>query len=227
MKAPKHRWVSDLGMFAIDRPIFGIKPTATRPGAKPSCVWRTAACSDCFNNKFYGMYAEDMANRDVENEISWQSITGEALHGALARKHTRQTGRFRLMTRGEAARDPSDVSKIRSICNANPDMLVWMPTRAWRSRVMRPLLEALRDECPNLRLQASTDTGTTAEEQASLERDGWSTMFFGDDDRTTTPAGTPMFQCPKTWEHEKGACATTCDDGCFSKKPTHVHLKKH
>jgi hypothetical protein len=223
----EHRWCSDLGMFAIDRPIYSIKPTADRPGVKGSCVHRTAACSGCFNNKFYRMYQRDMDNRDVRNELSWRAITGAKLAKVMGRKR-HQTSRVRLMTRGEAFRDPSDIRRVRDLCNANPGRVFWLPTRSWRNKHMRPLVRALQDELPNLRLQASTDVTTTAEEQAGLEDDGWSTMYWGDDDQHETLAGTPRHLCPKTWEHEKGACASTCTDGgCFSDKQTHVHLKAH
>ena len=225
MQTVENRWCADLGMFAIDRPIHAIKATADRPGAKASCLWRTKACEGCFNEKFFAMYQKAMDNSDVRSEQSWQRITGRALFNVLDRKRN-QTERVRLMTRGEAFRDPTDVPRVKDLCDANPDRLFWVPTRSWRSKVMRPIVRALQDQCPNLRLQASTDIYTTKEEQASLDADGWSTMFWGDDEQHETLTGTERFKCPKTWEKAKGACAG-CVGGCFDKEQTHVHLKGH
>lgn len=232
----EHRWCKDIGMFAVDRPIYAIKATAERPGAKPSCLWRTKACEGCYNNKLYDMYQEDMDGRDVRNEQSWQAITGEGLREALSTKRSRQTSRLRLMTRGEAFRDPTDIPRVRDICNANPEKDIWVPTRSWRSPLMRPHVRALQDECPNLRLQASIDHTNTDEEIRGLIDEGWSLMFWGDNERTTLPgrdskgrfAQVPMHRCAKTWAKEKGACAETCnEEGCFDSEQTFVHLKGH
>ena len=223
----EHRWCPDLGMFAIDRPIFTIRDDNGRVTAKGSCLWKTEACSDCFNLKFYRAYQRDLNRRDVRNEQSWQRLTGVALKAMLDRKRN-QTERVRYMSRGEAFRDPSDVRRIEDTANANPKRKFWIPTRAWRSRIMRPLIVALWKRCPNLRIQASTDVTTTREEQASLDAEGWSTMFFGDDEAFETLTGEPRHPCAKTWEHDKGACAKRCGKGgCFDKGQTHVHLKQH
>ena len=226
----EHRWCGDIGMFAVDRPIFTIRDDNGRVTAKGSCLWRTEACADCFNLKFYGMYERDMNARDVRNEQSWQRLTGVALKSTLDRKHTRQTDRVRYMSRGEAFRDPSDVRRVEDTANKNPKRKFWIPTRAWRSHIMRPLIVALWKRCPNLRIQASTDVTTTREEQASLDAEGWSTMFFGDDEAFETLTGEERHKCAKTWDHAKGACASadTClRGGCFDTEQTHVHLKQH
>lgn len=223
----EHRYCADLGMFAIDRPIFTIRDDQGRVAAKGSCLWRTSACDDCFNLKFMKMYQRDIDRRDVRNEQSWQRLTGEALRATLGRKRN-QTDRVRLMTRGETFRDPSDIIRVRDLLTANPDTLFWIPTRAWRSKRLRPLIVAIMREFPNARIQASTDVDTTREEQASLDAEGWSTMFFGDDEAFKTLTGNERHLCAKTWDKDKGACAKRCSKGgCFDKGQTHVHLKQH
>jgi hypothetical protein len=226
----EHRFCEDIGMFAIDRPIFSIRNKAGRVIAKGSCIWKTSACDDCFNLKFMRMYKRDIDARDVRNEQSWERLTGKALATTLDRKSKRQTGRVRFMTRGEAFRDRTDIIRVRGLLTANPDRLFWIPTRAWRSRHLRPLIVAIMREFPNARIQASTDVTTTREEQASLDAEGWSTMFFGDDEAFETLTGEKRHLCAKTWAHKKGACASaeTClEGGCFDKEQTHVHLKQH
>jgi len=100
-----HRWCSDLGMFAVDRP-HGISPHST-------CKWATRYCIQaCFNNKFVRMYPVAMAKRDLANEQSWQTLTGSDLAHVLGRKYKRQTDRIRLMTRGEAFRDAADLERV-------------------------------------------------------------------------------------------------------------------
>jgi len=87
---------------------------------------------------------------------------------------------------------------------------------------------AIMREFPNARIQASTDVTTTREEQSSLDAEGWSTMFFGDDEAFKTLTGSERHLCAKTWEKDKGACAKRCGKGgCFAKEQTHVHLKQH
>lgn len=223
----EHRWVSDIGMFAIDRPIFSIKAKGDRPAVKGSCVHKTKACDGCFNMKFHRMYPDAMDGRDVRNEHSWQRIDGLSLSKTLKRKRN-QTSRVRLMTRGEAFRDRADVPRVRDLCEQNPDKIFWVPTRAWRNKHLRPLLLKLAEEVPNLRIQASTDIDTTLEEQQMLDEQGWSTLYFGDDEQRETLTGEPRHMCAKTWEKAKGACASTCKKGgCFDKEVTHVILKKH
>lgn len=221
---PLHRWCKDLGMFAVDRP-HGISPIS-------SCLHATKYCiQTCFNNKFAKMYPEAMANRDRANEESWLVITGEALKAALDRKYKRQTDRFRLMTRGEAFKDSTDLERVIDLADANPDRIIWIPTKAWRRPMLRLAIEALMEICPNLRILASTDPNTTPEEQAMLDENGWSTMFYGNDDQLETLSGSARFQCPKTWAHDLGACGDPkrCSSGgCFdNSQPVHIHLKEH
>jgi hypothetical protein len=226
-------------MFAVDRP----------HGAKrgSSCKHTTATCRKyCFNNKLMAMYTDAMTRRDIANEESWQNMDGQALSDALDRKRN-QTDRFRLMTRGEAFSSlrSGDLERVIDIPDSNPDRVFWIPTRAWRRPMLRRAIEALREICPNVRILASTDPETTKEEQAQLDADGWSTMFFGDDSEAAkreTLTGNPRYLCPKTWgmgrsgtkedrKTGKGACgdSSRCNvGGCFdSSQPVHIHLKTH
>ena len=203
-------------MFAVDRSI------------PDSCVWRTDACDRCYNLKLYNVYPA-MVGKDARNEIEWAAISGEQIARELNRKR-KPTDRFRLMTRGETLRDQSDFARVADIASHNPGRLIWCPTRAWRDDAMR--VRILRDLFPfrNLIVLASTDPGTTAEEDAALAADGFSTMYFGDDNVSTTPAGRPWFYCPKTWRKLKGHCGI-CKAGCFAPstlgRRVDVHLREH
>jgi len=224
MIAPLHRWCSDLGMFAVDRP-HGISPLSSCKHATKYCI------QTCFNNKFSRMYSDAMAKRDRANEESWLVITGPALRAALDRKYKRQTNRFRFMTRGETFKTHGDLERVIDIADSNPDRIFWIPTKAWRRPMLRLAIEALREICPNVRILASTDPNTTPEEQAMLDRNGWSTMFYGNDDQLETLTGSDRFKCPKTWTHDLGACGDSkrCSSGgCFdNSQPVHIHLKEH
>ena len=213
------RFCSDIGMFAIDRSI------------PESCLHRTAFCDKaCFNVKLYRLYPA-MHAKDIRNEHAWRTMTGADWSRRFDAKR-RDTDRIRLMTRGEAVSNYHDLSRLADICQANPQRLIWCPTRAWRHPLLRAALESLREHHSNLALLASIDPSNSAEDVQSLKDSGWSTMFFGDDD-----VSDDQFKCPKTWGHVKGACAK-CKRGCFqaapmmqqqrgSTKPVHVHLKQH
>lgn len=201
------RHCKDIGMFALDRP-------------ESSCKWATSYCAKyCYNRKLYAAFGHAMRPKDKLNEEAWQTITGEAVAETLNRKR-KDTSRFRLMTRGEAFETVNDISRVRSIITANPDRLVWLPTRAWRGH-LRSLIEQHIMPLPNVRLMASIDPSNTPEEIADLTTSGWSTMFFGDDNATEG-----RFLCPKTHDHQNGHCLT-CENGCFSADQVHVHLKSH
>lgn len=208
------RWCDDIGMFAYDRPI------------PVSCVHRTDYCeAHCFNVKLYRIYPA-MRTKDERNEAYWQQITGGQVAATLARKR-KFTGRVRFMTRGEAVSDHSDIARIVDICNANPDVDFWMPTRSWRNPLLMARVESELRTLPNLHVLASFDPSNTAEEWEAVRAMGWSTMFFGDDDMLTTPLGDRMFKCPKTHGHVAGACAK-CKRGCFEGHGrVDVHLAAH
>lgn len=125
------------------------------------------------------------------------------------------------MSYGEAFGCAADVARVRDIASGNPDVVFWIPTRAWRNPEMRAAVDVLRATVPNLRVLASEDPTTTSQEHKALVAEGWSTMYFGDDSATQG-----RFKCPKTWSHKDGACAT-CRKGCFSATRVDVHLKEH
>jgi hypothetical protein len=218
MAIKEMRWCEDIGMFAVDRPIDTI------PGkAEGSCVWATDFCkSKCYNEKLYKLYP-DMRLKDIRNEQEWQSASAEDYANSLARKK-KQVKRWRLMTRGEAIKDHSDVDRIIAIAEATPDSLLWIPTRAWRDPELRERIRKELMPLKNLAVLASIDPETREEEQSLLD-DGWSTMFFGDDEDTEG-----RFKCPKTWKKMKGHCGI-CKAGCFAPKllnrQVRVHLSEH
>ena len=201
------RYCQDIGMFAIDRP-------------KTSCRHRTIFCNEnCYNNKLYKLYK--LTDKDTRNEKYWENLTGEKLNIELSlKKH--QTNRIRLMTRGEAFSDNADIDQVKDLLLKNPDRLFWIPTRAWRSKALKTRIESEIMPFKNARIQASIDPSNTMQEVNQLVFDGWSTMFFGDNNRSPIKA----IKCQKTWQHKKGACAN-CKIGCFSKNQNHVWLKKH
>ena len=203
------RWCADIGMFALDLP-------------KVTCRHRTAFCNaHCYNVKIYNMFKAAMPARDAKNWAAWLAATAGDFAEFFSAKRRRQTARFRFATRGEVLSVPQDVFKVAEIAKASPAVLFWIPTRAWRNAGMRELVQSVLFPLPNIRLCASLDPTNTAEENASLKSDGWSTLFFGDNTATDG-----RMLCPKTWEHTKGACAT-CERGCFSAARTDVHLKQH
>lgn len=209
------RWCSDIGMFAYDRPI------------PQSCVHATQFCREtCYNQKLYRMYSR-MHTKDVSSEAYWASIDGAKVKKDLRRRR-HQTDRLRLMTRGEAFRDYTDIERVASIAAENPHLLVWVPTRAWRDPLLNAMVTQLRLRHSNLRILASTDPTTTAEEWEELKANGWSTMFYGDNTQRVTPNGDRYFACPKTHGAKvKGACAV-CKRGCFrADKRVDVHLHQH
>lgn len=209
------RFCNDIGMFAVDR------------GIPQSCGHATAFCAaNCYNEKLYKVYPA-MRGKDIKNEREWALIDGAKIRRELSRKR-KQTARVRLMTRGEAFSQFADIARVEHILSENPDVTWWVPTRAWRHPLLKFAVRKLADKYANARIMASTDPTTTAEEWTMLKAEGWSTMFFGIDDMTTTPNGDRMFLCPKTHGAKvKGACAV-CKRGCFrADKRVDVHLAQH
>ena len=208
------RFCADVGMYAYDRQISA------------SCVHATDFCKvNCFNDKLYRIYPA-MHAKDVRNEEFWSQIGGAQVKRDLDRRK-KQTARVRLMTRGEAFSDLGDVDKVRDILLGNPDTLFWIPTRAWRSPMIRLAIDSKVRRLPNARVLASMDPTNSVEDWEGLQLDGWSTMSFGENRATHTPdMSKRLFKCPKTFSHIKGACAV-CKRGCFSDKQVNVHLKQH
>jgi len=207
------RFCSDIGVWAIDRPVS-------------SCTHRSAFCrANCYNGKLYSVYGPGMNAKDERSESAWESMntdTVSALFDKLERSPRFQASRrLRLMTRGEALSCGADIDRVKLIATEalRRRVKVWLPTRAWRNRSLWPIVKSnlqpfIRSGA--LRLLASTDPSDPIG-----PADGTSTMFFGDDDATSG-----RVRCRKTHAHVKGACAT-CRGGCFSPTERHIHLKQH
>ena len=216
------RICKDIGMSAIDRP-------------KTSCRHCTTFCrATCYNVKTYRRFPKAMKAKDLALEQEWQEMTGESVAGMIGRKRS-FTGRVRLMTRGEAFKTVSDVEKVRDMILAAPDTVFWIPTRAWRNRVLRRLVSMRIRRLPNVKVLASLDPSNSRKEVNSLVDGGWSTMYYGDDSATffvrsivkgVAHGLTWRVKCPKTWDHKLGHCAT-CETGCFSENQIHIILKQH
>lgn len=203
------RFCNDIGMFCYDRPVS-------------TCRHCTSFCKlNCYNRKLYDMY-HAMSTKDVRNEAYWAETTGAELNKTLSKKR-KQTARVRFMTRGEAISTAADVDKIVEICTTNSSRLFWLPTRAWRNTELRALIIEKLFPIKNLRLLASIDPSNTAAEIDGLITQGFSTMFFGNDD--VAPIANSV-KCQKTWEHKTAACAT-CENGCFKAEQKHIWLKQH
>ena len=225
------RWCKDIKMWAIDRPINDVGDV------NGSCVHRTSFCdTSCYNVKLYKMF-KGMAKKDITNEKFWQSLPTnkndnqdslKSLQQKLFRSR-RQTKRARLMTRGEAIKDMSDVFRIKTLCEATPNTTWWVPTRAWRNKGLKQLIEDVLFPLKNVAINASLDPSNTKEEEQLLKDSGWNTMYFGDDTKTTSSVGDRRNLCPKT--HKKLKICDTCKGGCFSKvaigRTSHVHLSQH
>ena len=229
------RWCSDIGMWSLDRPINDI-PNTNITG---SCIHRTSFCdATCYNLKLYRMFPA-MLTKDIRNEQFWQSLPTSMTDAkdnpsleSLRKKFKnsrRQTKRVRLMTRGEGIKDKSDVQRVQVLCEEFPEIIWWLPTRAWRNTELRGLIQRYLMPLPNLALNASLDPTNTENEIRLLTSDGWSTMFFGDDTRTMMQ-GQRMFMCPKTHKKLKNHCGI-CKGGCFGLisigRRTDVHLSQH
>mgnify|MGYP003139501102 FL=1 len=233
------RWCADIGMWVLDRPINDI-PNTNITG---SGVNRTSFCDvTCYNLKLYRMFPA-MLTKDIRNEEFWQSLPTTRRHTygnpsleSLRKKFKnsrRQTKRVRLMTRGEGIKDKSDVQRVRILCEEFPDIIWWLPTRAWRNAELRDLVQRYLMPLPNLALNASLDPTNTENEIRLLTADGWSTMFYGDDTREYSPTMRGMermFKCPKTHKKLKNHCGI-CKGGCFGLtsigRRTDVHLSQH
>lgn len=226
------RWCKDIDEWSIDRPINDVGDV------EGSCIHRTEFCNvTCYNIKLYKAF-KGMAKKDIANEKFWQSlptkhdvnsVSIKALQQQLFRSR-RQTKRARLMSRGEGIKEVTDVFRVKILCESTPDTTWWLPTRAWRNKKLKQLIEDILFSIPNLQVNASTDPTTTRKEQKMLEESNWSTMFYGDDTQTKTLTGERRFLCPKTHKKLKGHCSL-CKGGCFSQrtlgKRSDVHLSQH
>jgi hypothetical protein len=206
------RYCRDIGLWAIDRPI------------PVSCVHATEYCKKtCYNSKLYRAFPS-IKLADERYELEWQNLDPRQVKAFLASRRKPVT-RMRLMTRGEAFRDHSDIGRTLGLLREMPDVLFWIPTRAWRDPLLRLRIEQEILPEPNAAVLASTDPTTGKDDYESLRLSGWSTMHYGG----PSPAPKP-FHCPKTAAHLTGACAV-CINGCF-KQPlkgqrVDVYLDQH
>jgi hypothetical protein len=220
------RECKDIGMAASDRPINDTK------NHEGSCVHRTDYCDQtCYNIKLYNMY-ENMAKRDDRCETIWQKLdkSNSDFTNFFSRKRY-DTSRVRHMTRGEAFKDIRDVYRVKTMCLLNPDILWWIPTRAWRNTRIKSLIEKELMPLDNCAINASLDPSNSKAEWQMLIDDDWNIMFYGDDTLTHDPVyGKRMFACPKTHKGLKGHCID-CKAGCFAQKTINrtqiVHLSEH
>ena len=206
------RYCEDTGLFSIDR-------------SRLSCIHATRYCKEhCYNKKLYRVFP-GMVPKDDKNEIAWKALTGATLRKELAKKKL-PTKRFRFMTRGEAFTCSEDVEKIRDILTSNPATLFWIPTRAWRNATLRKEIEITLLPLRNARIMASIDPSNTSEELTNITN--WSIMGFGwqNKEEMEEKTGLQAKNCPKTYDHIKGACRT-CKGRCFSPKRQVIFLDKH
>lgn len=205
------RHCTDLGLFAIDKPMS-------------SCKHRTAYCKkSCYNRKFFRQYRHTMKPFERTLRSEWRALTGVAVAAELSRKR-KPTDRVRLCTRGEPFSTLADIIKVRDILLATPATKWWIPTRAWRDPILAAFIDAMIRPLPNAYVQASMDPSNSMQDWQNVKDLGWPVMFFGDDHATQTPLGDALARCPKTWEHTKASCSTCtlCFDGA-----SNVHLRKH
>ena len=220
----RFRFVKDIGLWAFSR-------------GRHTCKWRTAWCSQrCYNNKFYRLNPK-LDAFDAKDEEYWQAVTAEQFVADMPEQITR----FRFAIRGEIWTSTRDVVKVSKILRARPDVLFWIPTRAWVAQGMQEAIVDHLFTLPNARIMASTDPTVAECTEQALSRAGWSTVFAGDNDNPAQtlllndygPCAQPApsrlagkMRCPKTWEYAHGHCAV-CASGCFSDKRVDVHLRQH
>lgn len=204
----------DIGMGAIDR------------SREHSCVHASPYCQQhCYNNKFGW---PNVKGKDLKNDLHWPAMTGDSIRQALKGLRAYSTDRLRLCTRGEPFASRADVALIKRVLSDVPEVLFWIPTRAWRNKALRELIREEIAPIPNARVQASIDPSNSWAEIYHLHCEGWSTMFFAKDTdggSVMHPLGDLAIKCIKTWEHQIGACRTC--DVCFGERQTHTWLLDH
>ena len=207
-------WREDIGLWCIDR-------------AEKTCIHATNFCKwFCYRNNFTDVY--DLTKRDARLEPYWSDLNGFKLKTELDRKTTRKTDRVRMASLGESIFKIADIYKIKDFALANPDRLIWVPTRAWSKKRYKTILEKELMPLDNVRLFASLDPDHTQEQKDTLSN--WSTMFFGDDSELEFKVKRKTrkrIKCPKTWNKESGIKCNTCTGGCFESSQIDIHLKNH
>ncbi len=211
------RHVDEIGLYAFSR-------------GRNTCQWPTEWCARfCYNRKFYRINP-NLGDQDALDEALWQT-TGP--HEFSEQVKALEVGRFRFAVRGEIWQDEKDVARVAEILGFCPEVLFWIPTRAWRSESMRASIREAIFPLPNSRVMASIDPCVPGSEEDVLKKEGFSTVFTGDnsDPRQMLLSGdepqTARYtKCPKTWKHKTGHCAV-CEEGCFSEGQVQVHLRQH
>lgn len=192
-------------MYVIDR-------------GRSSCVWRTDFCNRyCYNRRFYALN-KYMIQSDDRYDNFWNNLVNmfELELNLLKSKPSF----IRLCSRGEPFASLSDVIKVYWLVTKYSDITFWIPTRAWRNTAIRNELLRLKS-IHNVRLLASLDPTNSEDEWCMLKEQGFSTMYFGDDNNVEG-----RYLCPKTHFKLKGVC-TTCLNGCMNPNRVDIHMKKH
>jgi len=161
-----------------------------------------------------------MRAKDIRNEEYWKNLTVKSFALDLKRRH-KDISRFRFCTRGEIFDTIESYNKVRELVTSFPNISFEAPTRAWRNKDLKELIESDIMRFPNAFIIASIDPSNTKEELETIKH--WRTLFFGDNN--THPFNN-VVKCASKWEHIKGLCAT-CGNGCFSKERKHIWLKEH
>ena len=213
MRGQPLRRCQDLDMHATDRPVS-------------SCAHATDYCrANCYNLKFYRRNKRNLCARDKDTARLWLNPNYPQLVAAQLSRARAQTKRARFKTRGEALSSYADIARVKAVCEATPATTWWLPTRAWRNPFLRSAIRAELWGVRNLRLMACIDPSNSAAEVTGLEAEGWSTMFFGNDE--AHPLGSLAHKCGKTWRPKNHAPCSRCRKGCFLKRQVHVWLRKH
>lgn len=212
-------WNHGIQMWAIDRPVA-------------SCTHRTSFCQqNCYTRKAYSQYHHMMPASDIKNEYRWGLMTGDTIAAEIAGKNqrarARAVSRVRFCTKGEPFSEIKDIDLVKDIALKNPEVLFWVPTRAWRQPEFNEKIAAELLSIPNLRIMASIDPSNSRNEAQEIIAKGWSTMFFGIDDVNAAVGkfGLGFLKCPKTHDQRRGSCQTC--NLCFGARQINIHLKQH
>lgn len=208
-KTPVIHYCNDIGMYSIDK-------------ALETCIFKTKFCKlNCYNCKLFKMFDNmKLINQALIN--NWKNFNSETLKNMLGKKYT-TISYFRYCTRGESINNVEDIMKIKDIAEKNPEIKFWIPTRAWRTSILRDKIVQELFPVNNIYVLASIDPSNTKKDYDNLV--GWRKMFFGDNNLKDW-FSTKMYHCPKTFNHLNNVC-TTCKMGCFNRTTEIIHLKQH
>lgn len=229
------RYVEDLGINCLDLPSYN--PTLPydpeRRGTclpDAACMGRCEGVSACYNVKLYRLYP-GMVAKDQRNLEYWQIVPVKMLaRHVKARTRSLNLKRFRFASRGDVLTEAWSIQKVAELAKALPDVDFWVPTMGWRYKALLNVIREKLEPLENVKLAASITPATNPKQLATalwLMCKGWNIMFYGDDKDTPLFPRGAFFKCPKTWNKQRGACAT-CDakDGCFGSGNA-IWLKQH